>query len=348
MNIEEIISYALPAPSGDNTQPWRFRIRRDSISIYNEPLADQSLYNFEQGAAYVSQGALIENISIAASHQGALAKVTLFPNSGEQNLVAVIDFEETDQPADPLYTFIPLRHTNRKPYDSKALSPEEITQLNNITGNNPAFRFVVDPSEIKKLAYAASRNEQLVLGNEFLHKFLFDHVRWNEAHLSKHKNGLYLKTLEMNGFQEMIFKLASKWSRVKVLNKLGLANKVASENEQIYASSGGFGAIIVPVATPEGFIQTGRLVQRIWLEATRIGLNIHPLTGIVFLKNRLRKSQEHFNPQEIATIDEAYKIIQNCFGASDSDRITFQFRIGHALPPSAISPRLTLNQLLKA
>lgn len=62
-DIKKILEAAVQAPSGDNSQPWRFEIRdRDGeIRIFNIPERDKSLYNYGQMASCVAHGALIEN-----------------------------------------------------------------------------------------------------------------------------------------------------------------------------------------------------------------------------------------------------------------------------------------------
>jgi nitroreductase len=118
--ISKIIEAGIRAPSGDNCQPWRFEVKDNRISIYNIPDRDNSLYSWGQRASYIAHGALIENMTIAAAHLGYAAKIKLFPESRDPNLVARLTLE---QPAPPeegaLYEAIFARATNRKPYRSR-------------------------------------------------------------------------------------------------------------------------------------------------------------------------------------------------------------------------------------
>ena len=47
-DIEDILGTAIRAPSGDNCQPWRFRIKENMIDLFNQPEADETPYNFRQ------------------------------------------------------------------------------------------------------------------------------------------------------------------------------------------------------------------------------------------------------------------------------------------------------------
>lgn len=46
--IKEILESAIYAPSGENNQPWKFRLKDNGIDVFNVPERDTSLYNFRQ------------------------------------------------------------------------------------------------------------------------------------------------------------------------------------------------------------------------------------------------------------------------------------------------------------
>ena len=61
--IRQILESGIQAPSGENSQPWRFKRERNGdverVWLFNRPEADQSLYNYEQSGSYVAHGALL-------------------------------------------------------------------------------------------------------------------------------------------------------------------------------------------------------------------------------------------------------------------------------------------------
>ena len=63
--IKEVINLGILAPSGENCQPWRFKIEGDILSVYLIPERDDSLYSWGQRASLLANGALIENLAIA-------------------------------------------------------------------------------------------------------------------------------------------------------------------------------------------------------------------------------------------------------------------------------------------
>lgn len=348
MEIKSILSQALNSPSGDNCQPWRFEIEESRLFLYNDPKADESLYNYGQFASYISEGALIENIKICASSKGYSVNVSLFPKTDIPDLVAEINFLEDPVKIDSLYKQISRRSTNRKPYFNKPVSENDLNDIKNSVDNSGDLTFVSGSEEIRNLAHAASQNERLVLGNFFLHRFLFSHIRWSKQEVDANPVGFYVETFEMNVIQKFIFKLASNWTRVVILNKLGLNKKIELENEKIYRQSAVFGFIHMSNPSKQDYIKTGMILQRVWLKATELGLYLHPLTGIIFLHKRISESTtSDIGKAEESIIYQAYEEILNVLKLHTDKTLTFMFRMGYAEPPTATSPKLNVNSLIR-
>ena len=78
---ETLLRAAAAAPSGDNTQPWRFGIIADGslVEIEVDPKRDSSLMNANQRMARIAVGAAAENLLRTAAHNGWDAE--LLPSS---------------------------------------------------------------------------------------------------------------------------------------------------------------------------------------------------------------------------------------------------------------------------
>lgn len=288
--IKKIISAGVCAPSGDNSQPWRFRVKGDIIESYNLPEKDNPIFNYKQRGSHVAHGALLENMIIAAAEFGYTTKVDLFPDATNPSFISRLTLKKDVVDKDILYSSISKRSINRKKYsDTLLTSDQKKNLLDTVQEIGGGKIYLVDDPEKKKIfGTAVSQNETVMLENEHLHNYFFRDVRWTEKEELEHKNGLYLKTMELPPPAVLIFKILSNWKRAVLLNKIGISKFIAKQNAVGYSSGSVVGLITVSsLGTPEEFILAGRLMERLWLKAGKLGLSFHPITGISYLMMRV-------------------------------------------------------------
>lgn len=71
-----MIEQAVKAPSGHNTQPWKFRLFSDHIDILPDFSRALPVVDPNHRELFVSLGCAAENLCIAAAHRGWLGKVS--------------------------------------------------------------------------------------------------------------------------------------------------------------------------------------------------------------------------------------------------------------------------------
>jgi nitroreductase len=339
--IKKILTEAVYAPSGDNIQPWRFEIRGNELLVYNTPEKDVTLYNYKQHGSLIAHGALLENINIIAPACGCSVAVDILPEK-DPNLTAKIAFSKTEKQQAELYAYIAKRCTNRKPYKNTALRADERQALLNtaLPEKNISIKLIEDPNKIKPLAYAISQGDRLIFENKTIHDFLFSHIRWDEHEEQKYKNGLYLKTMELNKGQQTAFRLFKNWKIMSLFNKLGMPKMAVKGNEKIYSRGSALGAITMTSAAPADYIYAGRVFQRLWLTATSFGLSLQPLTALPFLMQKVFDGETaEFSKSDTDIIKTGYAAAENICGLSN-EILTLLFRVGYADAPSGLSSRL--------
>jgi nitroreductase len=348
MKYHKIIEAAICAPSGDNCQPWNFKIEDDRIHLFNLPDKDTSLFNFQQRASLVAHGAVLENILIASSALGYLAKFSCFPDAGNDNFIATITLEEAQPRDEPLYPFIKLRSTNRRRYLPSPLTAEErgaISSAAKTTGTGKVL-VVEDDQRKKALSEVIGLNDQLVFENPHLHSFLFDHVRWTDEEALKTKDGLDIKTLELAPPDVFAFRLFRNYSLLQTLNIFGVSKIVGNNARKLAQSASAIGLITMPGTRPLDYLNAGRVLQRAWLESSRMELSFQMMTGITFLMQQVREgSTEKLSPGNVTVIKRAFdKIVTTC--DLKDETLAVMFRIGHSDPPRARSLRLPVSNYL--
>jgi hypothetical protein len=343
--VQKIVEHAVEAPSGDNSQPWRFvwQEQTQTLHVYNLPENDNPIFNYLQRGSLIAHGALLENIELLAREEKLAARIELLPKGNEDTLVATLSFAE--DPAisrDPLVNAIPQRCTNRKAYHTRALTDQEIRMLQSAAENTHDTTILFEQSdEAKKcLATAVSTAERIMLQYKTLHNYFFAMVRWSTQSEAVHKSGLFVKTMELLPPQLLIFRLYSFWPIAKIFNKLGLPTFIAKENAKAYQQASSFLAFISSDQGPEHYILLGRTLQRVWLTATTLGLSVQPVAGVLFLNQRVSGGGggELTNPQK-TLVSGAAKTIAKIFNAPP-ENIHMLIRIGECGEPSSRSKKM--------
>lgn len=342
-SIKNILEKAVRAPSGDNSQPWRFRVNDGVVRIFNLPEIDNPFYNYEQRASFIAHGALIENIVILAATAGYESKVHLLPADGQENhAVADIFFEYNSKIADPLADYIDKRCSNRRMYKNQPLPDSVVLDFVSVAkdiSSDLDVSVITNDEKIKTLAQAVSMNERVVLENKDLHRIFYGDLVWTDEEERQKKSGLFVKTLELSPPQKIGFKLFKYWPILKFLVKIGFSKFVAKENAKIYGSASGYVAVMVNDNIPRNFIIAGRLFERLWLKITKAGLSAQPTTGILFLVQRvMAKKTKGLSTESVKLISDVYDIIKSVFGLTH-ETVAMLIRIGYAEKPSATTSR---------
>jgi nitroreductase len=349
-DIKDIIRAGTLAPSGENAQPWRFKVVGNTIELHNNPDSDQSPYNWGQRASYLSNGAALENILIAASNLSYRVDTKLFPDPTNLNFVAELELQKTQTIPDKLYPFIDTRVTNRKPYSSEALTREQIEYLSQTSGDvgyDSDIFFTQDEEAKKVLGRAGGTNEEVMMSNREIHDFFFDHVTWTKEEDDNKKVGFYIKTLELPKPAQIAFRLFRHWPLMSVFNKLGAPAAIGKQNGAVYAQAGAMGIITISGNTPTDYLMAGRVFERLWLKVTELGLSLQPMTGVLFfmlgIKNGVTAT---FSSEQLKKIKQSYADIEAIFKIQPNQTIALMFRIGKADKPTAQARKFDAGDVL--
>jgi hypothetical protein len=326
------IEEAIWAPSGDNSQPWEFVLRDEELEVYCLPERDNKVLNFKSTGTYIASGALIENLDIIARSRGYGALIEYFPDDELPTLVARMRFQQSKATTEPLAEYIRQRHTNRKPYDSSSLSGKEEEQLIGAAqGPDSIVRLVEDSKMKHSIAAACSIMERIALETPTLHRLFFESLVWSREEEAQRGGGLYIKTLELPPPISALFRLVRHWPVTALMNYIGFSKVAAAGNAKVYASASAFGAVIINSSDRKSFVSAGRVFQRLWLQATRLNLCLQPVTGIVFLFQRLDAGElTMLSERQIAAVAEAKREFGEAYNLANDEFVAMHFRVGRA------------------
>lgn len=346
--IRKILEEAVRAPSVDNCQPWLFTLENDRLHIYLDKKRADFFGDYNFSAAYVTLGALIENITVAASRYEAGCDVALFPRGGTETPVASLRFTENKNEKSPLFDSIAERCTNRTKYKRTKLEPGVVSELDNIPKTPGAsLTLITNAKTIREISDMAATVDRIIFEHEVLHQHLFKWVRWSSAEIEKTLDGMPVDCLGLSAPEKKFFRAISSWPLMNLLNKVGMGWLIGKVNSSLLRNSSALGLVFMDKNSMVDYVNGGRFFERVWLKATSLGLALHPLGGIPFLVTRmLHAGDEGFNPRHYAALQDVFKKMTGLFPVTRDNAIIILFRLGYAEKPACRTPRRSLDQLL--
>jgi nitroreductase len=348
--IQEIAGAGTLAPSGDNLQPWRFRMDGECLLVIDDPRRDRSLFNVQNLASYIAIGALLENIIVVASRYNYRADISYFPNQAERDLIARVSFSPSAN-VDPLTDAIERRCTNRKPYQRRPLDVATFKKLDldRVRFSNLRLIWLNDQTALKNIGAIVARADRLLFENPQIHDHLFSTIRWNAAAVAATRDGLPIETLELGVLGSKAFRMLKKWSVVKTLNRFGFSRLAARQSALLMRRCSAAGLITAPDIAPSNFVRAGQAFQRLWLGATNAGLALQPMTAVVFLQLKsILGDHQGLTADQVTSLESLRADLAKAYGVVAPQVPAMHFRIGYAHEPSAHTIRRPVAQILEA
>jgi hypothetical protein len=350
--ITEIVKAGIIAPSGGNAQPWKFVYTKNGLFIFHDAHFSYSLLDFNHLGSYVAIGAVIENISIQAAALGLSIVTDYFPlNNDDKRLAAYISFNTTDAVLSntQLVNGLTLRVTNRDMVLKEALPAEFYKHISSviIPYNGAELHVVEDNQLMRELGRLLAKAEMLRIIHPRGHYDTFvNELRWTPEEISNKADGLDVNTLGASKSELAALKIASDNKAIAFLReqKGGVAFTKAVNNAIAFSSA--LGILTMPQYSEINFLQGGRAIERIWIEANLAGVSFQPIAQLVFMMARLThgqapaNQQEEFYNQEVANLQAAFYQLMPQLA---SKQPVFIFRLAKGGQPKARSLRRPLS-----
>ncbi len=132
MNTDEfkfLVEHAIKAPSGHNTQPWKFENTQDGIILHPDFKRTLPVVDVDNYELYISLGCALENLLIAAKQKSYKFKVHYPEKQGSSIFVDITKNETGDITPDLLFNEISKRQVTKTKYNDKALADVVLNQL---------------------------------------------------------------------------------------------------------------------------------------------------------------------------------------------------------------------------
>lgn len=291
--LDKIIDSVIAAPSAGNNQPWKLWYEKGLLFLYHDKYRSHSWGDYAEMGAHMSLGAALENLHLQSLALNLRDEVAVFPLADEPKLIAVIRFEqEKEAPKTQMLSLsaaIYSRNTNRNNGERKPLPAGLFDELNVYLSDFDGLQLLhtEDAGDLARLGQVIASCDRIRLLQEKGHLEFYSEVRWNADHATQTKDGIELAAVDITEGEKAGFSLAQDWSAVELLAKWNKGHAFKTMSEKSLDAASAMLLFVAPEFSHNRLLETGRLVERVWIHLNNRGVSVHPMLSPTFFFNRL-------------------------------------------------------------
>jgi molybdopterin/thiamine biosynthesis adenylyltransferase len=337
---DAIVTAAMRAPSGGNSQPWHIEASPSEVTISVATEYTSSMDVGFRGSA-VALGAALFNVRVAAATHGVLGPVDVSEHVGGTPLRANVVLQAGVDPAlAELYRPMLARETNRRRGLSEAID-DEITELLTAAAEREGarLRLLTRDSDLSAAATVFGAADRIRYLTPHLHAEMFSELR--RPGDPDPDTGLDIRTLELDASDEAMLEILRRPDVMAHLSEWDAGDALGDDMRARIRASSALAVITVAGESLQDYARGGSATEAVWILAQCEGLSVQPLSP-VFLHAR--------STEELAALSPRFASELNCL-QSDFMRLTatdpakeaivLVLRFSTAPPPSVLSRRST-------
>ena len=348
--LESILELGRWAPSGDNTQPWRFEIADGGVIVHGFDTREHCVYDLDGHPSQMSLGALLETIAIAASTHGLRLQASRRAGTADTRPTFDLAFAAAaGLPPDTLAPHITHRCVQRRLMQTRPLTAAEKQALDASVGSAHRVVWLEGTARKWQTARLMFANAKLRLTMPEAYRVHRDVIEWGA------QNSIDRVPDQALGVDPLTARLMQwimrDWSRVEFFNRY-LAGTVAPRIQMdllpgLFCAAHFVLSANAPAQSIDDYVAAGRAMQRFWLTTTQLGLVMQPeLTPLIFgryvREGRPFSATSGLHEQARALT----KRLEALVGEPESRLAVFMGRVGAGATPSARSMRRPLADLM--
>lgn len=262
-----LVTYAVLAPSGHNTQPWRFRLAADTTL---ELRADRSrrlpVVDPDDRALVISCGAALANLRLAAAALGVRLAVETLPDAGEDDLLARIrvlgDAVPAEDGRDILQALVG-RRTTRRPFAPEPLPAASLARASEAAADAGAARlhWVSEPARKHALGLLVAEGDRTQMADPAFRRELAD---WVHSRRAASRDGLSGAAF---GMPDLL-----SFAGALVIRTFDLGDGQAARDLALADASPALAVLTTPGDAPRDWMAAGEAMERALISLARAGL----------------------------------------------------------------------------
>ena len=343
--IEQILDLARWAPSGDNTQVWRFEILGPlSLAVHCHDTRADTVYDLDGHPSQISYGALFETMTIAASGHQLRTEISRRPGDEHRPVFDVVFVADAGVTPSPLIAAITHRSVQRRPMKTRPLAADDKRALEASVGDDFHIQWIEGSRDKLTTAKLMYDNAKLRLSMPEAYEVHKRIIHWG-VHRSPDR--VPDQALGVDAMTLKLMKWAMhSWGRLSTMNKLMGTWAPRLQMDLLPGMACAAHYVIKARRAPENiddWVSVGRAVQRFWLTLTLRGLYMQPeMTPLIF--SRYIRHQRQFT-RTAALHGFADNLRERTTALIGTDGV-YMGRLGFGPAPTARSERRPLDQLM--
>ena len=262
---EFLLRYAVRAPSGHNTQPWRFHLAGGCLHLYADRRRALPVVDPADRERVMGCGAALAHLTVALRHFGYAGDVTPFPDPADLDLLATLRLGQAHSPrSDDLQLFeaIGHRHTHRAVFDTRPIPDQILARLGrNARLSGPDLHMLTSDDAKAAIARLVGEGDRTQFNDADFRRELASWIRPN-------------RTRRRDGMPGYAFGIADAASLLgpTMIALFNTGARQARKDERLAASAPALLVLTTAHDTPADWLAAGQAIAVLLLRATAHGL----------------------------------------------------------------------------
>jgi tRNA A37 threonylcarbamoyladenosine dehydratase len=352
--LSQLISQANMAPSGGNIQPWIWVFdKKGLLHLVHDSRRSHSMLDYKGTGSLIAFGAALENLRLASAKMGMQSEFIQHISGFEEELIATVRFvakfkKPVEVPHLNLADGIAIRCTNRKNKGRIILSAEELEALSQLAEEEGLqLKFTEQEEDLENLARVIGGMDRMRLFHEQGISDFIKEVRWSEKEAKVTRDGIDIATLELSGAEKAAIGLLKDPRTVKFFRKFMMGYGLTKISKDTLLTASAVGLLQGGEFNPQSYLNAGKVLQRIWIQANLMGISFQPVSAMLFIFNLVEREKNHgFSPEEEREINQIKDDFDSTLNLRKEKQNLFLFRLNQAGEPSVRSLRRPVEETL--
>ncbi|WP_028463286.1 Rv1355c family protein [Nocardia sp. 348MFTsu5.1] len=262
------------APSLGNAQPWRFDVDDTGVTAVPD-VSLLSTMDVGGRASAVALGAVLHNMTIAASAAGVLGK-TAITGTGLGVEVRLEYGSGGDLETAAQLGAMLDRRTNRGFGDRSELGDDVVSALSTGVSDGVRTRLITDPETLAAFGVIAGAAERLrYLDPDLQAEMMAEIVAASDA---ASDTGIEVGDLALMPQQAPLLALLRRPDVMAHLDAWGAGSALGADAQGRVMTSSGLAIVIIDNRNADAYVRGGIAMQDFWIRAQSLGLAVQPVT----------------------------------------------------------------------